>query len=75
MLVALLIIARTAHIGASILLTGIFTFELVVLGLVDQYRSDDFREGGALVPSGSMESRCGSALGFALVLARGREHE
>ena len=31
MLIALLIIARTAQIGASILLAGTFTFELVTL--------------------------------------------
>jgi copper resistance protein D len=44
MLVALLIIARTAHIGASILLAGTFTFELVALGPAVQSRSDDFCE-------------------------------
>jgi len=32
MLIALLIIARTAQIGASILFAGTFTFELVTLG-------------------------------------------
>jgi putative copper resistance protein D len=44
MIVALLIIARTAQFAASILLAGTFTFQLVVLGPAAQLRSDDFRE-------------------------------
>ncbi len=44
MLTALLIIARTAQIGASILLAGIFTFELVTLGLAGWPASGDFHE-------------------------------
>jgi len=44
MLVVLLIIARTAQIGASILLAGTFTFELVALGPGAQSRGDDFHE-------------------------------
>jgi putative copper resistance protein D len=44
MLVALLIVARTAQIGASILLGGIFTFELVTLGPAGRSGSDDLCE-------------------------------
>jgi copper resistance protein D len=44
MLTALLIIARTAQIAASILLAGIFTFELVVLGLAGRPANDDLHE-------------------------------
>ena len=44
MLVALLIIARTVQIGASILLAGTFTFELVTLGPVGRRASDDLHE-------------------------------
>src|SRR6266480_1679257 len=44
MLVALLIIARTAQIGASILLAGTFTFELVTLGPAGRCASDDLHE-------------------------------
>ena len=43
MLVAL-IIARTAHIGATILLAGTFTFKLVTLGPASRVGSDDFHE-------------------------------
>src|SRR6266516_5478807 len=44
MLIALLIIARTTQIGASILLAGIFTFELVTLGPAGPPGSGDLRE-------------------------------
>jgi putative copper resistance protein D len=44
MLIALLIIARTAQIGASILLAGTFTFELVTLGPAARRASDDLHE-------------------------------
>jgi Putative copper export protein len=44
MLTALLIIARTAQIGVSILLVGIFTFELVTLGPAGRPASGDFPE-------------------------------
>jgi putative copper resistance protein D len=44
MLIALLIIARTAHIGATILLAGTLTFKLITLGPVDRAGSDDFHE-------------------------------
>src|SRR5437773_6526019 len=44
MLIALLIIARTVQIGASILLAGTFTFELVTLGPVGRRASDDLHE-------------------------------
>jgi putative copper resistance protein D len=44
MLTALLIIARAAQIAASILIAGVFTFELVVLGLAGQPASGDFHE-------------------------------
>src|SRR5205814_6028128 len=44
MLIALLIIARTAQIGASILLAGTFTFELVTLGPAGRCASDDLHE-------------------------------
>jgi len=41
MLIALLIIARAAQIGASIVLIGTFTFELVALGPAGRPASDD----------------------------------
>jgi copper resistance protein D len=44
MLTALLIIARTAQIAASILIAGIFTFDLVAFGLVGRPASGDFHE-------------------------------
>jgi putative copper resistance protein D len=44
MLIALLIIARTAQIGASIVLAGTFTFELVTLGPAGRRASDDLHE-------------------------------
>jgi copper resistance protein D len=44
MLPALLIIARAAQIGASILLAGTFTFQLVALGPAAQSGSDDLRD-------------------------------
>src|SRR5262245_58987994 len=44
MLTAQLIIARTVHIGASILLSGIFTFGLVILAPVRRVGSGDFYE-------------------------------
>src|SRR4029450_2116358 len=44
MLIALLIIARTAHIGSTILLVGTFTFERITLSPVRQPDSDDFRK-------------------------------
>ncbi|HEV3100406.1 MAG TPA: CopD family protein [Candidatus Udaeobacter sp.] len=44
MLILLLIIARTAHIGATVLLGGTFTFELITLGPARQAGSDDFLE-------------------------------
>jgi putative copper resistance protein D len=44
MLTALLIIARTAQIAASILIAGIFTFELVALGLAGRPASGDLHE-------------------------------
>src|ERR1700726_3434771 len=44
MLTALLIIARTAQIAASILLAGIFTFELVALGRAGRPASGDLHE-------------------------------
>jgi copper resistance protein D len=44
MLTALLIIARGIHIGASILFAGIFTFEVITLGLAGPPISDDFRD-------------------------------
>ncbi len=44
MLIALLIIARTAHIGASILLAGTFIFELVTLGRARRPASGDLHE-------------------------------
>jgi putative copper resistance protein D len=44
MLVSLLIIARTAHIGATILLAGTLTFKLITLGPADRAGSDDFHE-------------------------------
>jgi copper resistance protein D len=44
MLTALLIITRAAHIAASISIAGIFTFELVTLGLAGPSMSDDFHQ-------------------------------
>ena len=44
MLIVLLIIARTVQVGASILLAGTFTFELVTLGPVGRRASDDLHE-------------------------------
>jgi copper resistance protein D len=44
MLIALLIIARAAHIGATILLAGTFTFKVITLGPPDRAGSDDFHE-------------------------------
>jgi copper resistance protein D len=44
MLTALVIIARTAQIGASILLAGILTFELVTFGRGGRPASGDFHE-------------------------------
>jgi putative copper resistance protein D len=44
MLTALLIIARTAQIAASILIAGIFTFEVVTLGLAERPASGDLHE-------------------------------
>ncbi len=44
MLTAQLIIARAVHIGASILLAGIFTFDLVILAPARRVGSDDFYE-------------------------------
>jgi putative copper resistance protein D len=43
MLTALLVIARTAQIGVSVLLAGIFTFELLAFGLAGRAASDDCR--------------------------------
>ncbi len=44
MLVAWLIIARSAQIAASILIAGIFAFEVVMLGPVRRAGSDDLNE-------------------------------
>jgi putative copper export protein len=44
MLTALLIIARSAHIGASILIAGTFTFQVVTLGSSGSPVSEDLRE-------------------------------
>jgi copper resistance protein D len=44
MFIALLIIARSAHIGATILVAGTFTFKLITLDPVRQPGSDDFRQ-------------------------------
>jgi putative copper resistance protein D len=44
MLIALLIVARTAHIGATILLAGTFTFKLITLAAAGRAGSDDFQE-------------------------------
>ena len=44
MLTTELIIARAIHIGASILLAGIFSFDLVILGPVRRLGSDDLHE-------------------------------
>jgi putative copper resistance protein D len=44
MLTALLIVARTAHIGATVLLAGTFTFKLITLAPAGRAGSDDFQE-------------------------------
>jgi copper resistance protein D len=44
MLIVLLIVARTAHIGATILLAGTFTFKLITLAPAGRAGSDDFDE-------------------------------
>jgi len=44
MLTALLIIARAVHIGASILIAGIFTFDVITLGAARRPVRDDLRE-------------------------------
>jgi copper resistance protein D len=44
MLIALLIIARAVQIAASILVAGIFTFELIALGSVRRSASSDLHE-------------------------------
>jgi copper resistance protein D len=43
-MVTTLIITRAIHIGASILIAGIFTFDFVTLGLTGQPESDDLYE-------------------------------
>jgi putative copper resistance protein D len=45
-MVTTLIITRAVHIAASILITGIFTFDLVMLGLTGPSESDDLHEIG-----------------------------
>jgi hypothetical protein len=44
MLTVQLIVARAAHIGTSILLAGIFTFDLVMLRRAGRPESGDFHE-------------------------------
>jgi hypothetical protein len=44
MLTALIIVTRAAHFAASMFIAGIFTFELVTLGLVGPSVSDDLHE-------------------------------
>jgi copper resistance protein D len=44
MFIPQLILARAVHIGASILITGTFTFDLVMLGVTGPSESDDLRE-------------------------------
>ncbi len=41
---SLLVIARAVQIGASLLLTGIFTFELIVLGPASRRAGDDWHQ-------------------------------
>jgi len=45
-MVTALIITRAVHIATSILITGIFTFDLVMLGLTGPSESDDLHEIG-----------------------------
>jgi copper resistance protein D len=45
-MVTTLIVTRAVHIAASILMTGIFTFDLVMLGLPGSSESDDLHEIG-----------------------------
>jgi len=76
MLIALLIIARTAQIGASILLAGTFTFQLVTLGPAGRPANGDLHEvERRLLRLARVESDRGSPLRSALVLAGSREHE
>jgi copper resistance protein D len=44
MFIPQLILARAVHIGASILITGTFTFNLVMLGVTGTYESGDLRQ-------------------------------
>jgi copper resistance protein D len=44
MLTALLIVIRAAHFAASMLIAGIFTFELITLGLAGPFMSDDLHQ-------------------------------
>ena len=75
-MVTTLIITRAVHIAASILIAGIFTFDLIMLGLTGPSESDDLHEiEAALIPPGCLESDCGASFRCALVLARSREHE
>ena len=43
-MVTTLVITRAIHIGASILIAGIFTFDLVTLGLATWPESNDLHE-------------------------------
>ena len=43
-MVTTLIITRAIHIGASILIAGIFTFDFVTIGLTGQPESNDLHE-------------------------------
>ena len=76
MLTALLIVARTAHIGATILLAGTFTFKLITLGPAGRAGSDDFHELQRRLLRLARWSLVAALLsGSALVLAGSREHE
>jgi putative copper resistance protein D len=44
MLIALLVIARTAHIGATLLLAGTFTFKLITFGPAGRAGSDNLHD-------------------------------
>jgi hypothetical protein len=43
-MVTTLVVTRAVHIAASILITGIFTFDLVMLGLTGPSESNDLHE-------------------------------
>ena len=76
MLTAQLIIARAVHITASILLAGIFTFDLVIFAPVGQLGSGHSHEiEHRLFRLAAWSLVAAPSFRPALVLARSRKHE